>query len=144
MNYNILFPENGDVKIPMNLERIEAKTTSPTAVAVFRANRLPSGFNFKRTQSAEILLGERQGLAVPNKAIRFDENNVPGVYILVGDVVRYRTCEIIDQMDNYYIVNADGNDYVFEDETKNKIKSISLYDNVITSGKDLFDGKIVG
>ena len=144
-NYSILFPENGETKIVMNLERIESKTTSPTAVAVFRANVLPSGFNFKRKQSAKILLGERQGLAVPKKAIRFDENNVPGVYILVGDVVRYRSCEIIDQKDNYYIVSADGNDYVFEEEAqKKKVKSISLYDNVITSGKDLFDGKIVG
>ncbi len=145
-SYSISFPENGDSQMRMRLERIISETTSPTSLAVFRSNVLPSDFNYKRFQKAEIVLDSVQGLSVPKKALRVVDG-VNGVYILVGDVIRYRKVDIVDEKDNYYIVRYITSSDAFEEDAdendaSNDIKNISLYDNVIVSGKDLFDGKI--
>lgn len=146
--YTVVFPESGDDEIKMKLVNIISETTSPKALAVFRVNVMPSTFNFKRGQSAEIVLDVTEGLSVPKKAIRqIDGEN--GVYILVGDVIHFRRVHIIDEMDNYYLVSYGKNAEAFEQDSENqdgkeKSKMLSLYDNVIVSGKELFDGKIVG
>lgn len=145
-SYKITFPESRDEEITMKLVKKVGETTSAKALAVFRANVMPSSFNYKRGQSAQIVLDVTKGLAVPKKALRVvDGEN--GVYILVGDVIHYRHVDIIEEIDNYYIVSYGKNADAFaseNDENQVKSKRLSLYDNIIVSGKDLFDGKIVG
>ncbi len=141
--YTLSFPENGDETIEMTLKKVVTKNTSSTGVAVFRAIVSPEDFNFKRSQRVSVVLETKEGLAVPKKAIR-QVNNVDGCYILVGDVVHFRSVEILETTDDYVIVSAHGNKYVHDSEKeKNKPKALSVYDNIIVSGKDLFDGKIV-
>lgn len=144
-SYTLLFPENGNQKISMKLVRKIEKNTSPYSAVVFRANVMPVSFNYKRSQDAKIILDTTEGLTVPKKALR-KLNGENGVYILVGDVVHYRSVEIIDETDNYYIVDTGENAKAFEEaeDKKTQTKPLSLYDNVIVSGKELFDGKIVG
>ena len=92
------------------------------------------------------MLQNVEGLSVPKSAVRVVDG-VKGVYILVGDVIRFRRIEITDERDNYYVVRIKSNNDVFEQEEETQgrdVKYISLYDNVVVSGKDLFDGKIVG
>ncbi len=145
--YKVLFPNAQDKTITMLAERIVKETSSADALIILRANTVPTDFNFLRTQSAKILIGDASGLAIPTHALRVIDG-VKGVYVLVGDVVRFRRVEIIDERDDYYIISTDSEDYsVGEDtpETSPLMSSrLSLYDNVITSGKNLFDGKIVG
>ena len=121
------------------------RTDSSSALAVFRVNVLPTDFNYKRFQRAEIVVEGIEGISVPKKALRV-VNDVEGVYILVGDVVRFRSVERIAEKDGYYIVKLKSNAAVFEDDKGEEIeiKPLSLYDNVIVSGKELFDGKIIG
>lgn len=143
-NYTVSFPENADYKMDMLLDRVVKETDSSKALAIFRVNVLPEQFDYKRYQKAEIVLNEKEGLTVPKKAFRV-VNGVEGVYILVGDVVRFRKIERIGEKDNYYIVRYDSNPQYFEDENlTDNIPYLSLYDNIIVSGKNLFDGKIVG
>ena len=144
--YNVIFPENANASIQMKLEKIISSTTSAKTIVVFRANVLPNDFNYKRFQKAEIVLENAQGLSVPKSAVRV-VNGVRGVYILVGDVVRFRRIEITDEREGYYVVKIKSRTDAFvedEDSPEANVKYISLYDNVIVSGKDLFDGKIVG
>lgn len=144
-NYKVLFPENADYEMTMMLDRIVSETNSTEALAVFRVNVLPNDFNYKRFQNAEIVIKGVEGISVPKKAFRV-VNNIEGVYILVGDVVRFRTIERIAEKDEYYIVKIKSNDAVFveEDGSETEIKHLSLYDSIIVSGKNLFDGKIIG
>ncbi len=144
-SYKLTYPESGDAEITMKLIRKVTETTSAEALAVFRANVMPAEFNFKRGQRAEIVLKETSGLSVPKKALRVVDG-VNGVYVLIGDVIHYRSVDIIGETDNYYIVRYGKSTDAFEQENKEEspYKQISLYDNVIVSGKDLFDGKIVG
>ena len=129
----------------MTLYKVVSETNSTTAVVVFRVNVLPKEFSYKRFQSAEIVLNSIEGISVPKKALRVVDG-VEGVYILVGDVVRFRAVERIAEKDGYYIAHLKTNKELFEESVNDEIlvKSLSLYDNIIVSGKDLFDGKIVG
>lgn len=145
-SYRIVFPESSDEEITMKLVKIVSQTTSAQALAVFRANVMPGTFNYKRGQAAEIVLDVTEGLSVPKKAVRQIEGE-SGVYILVGDVVHYRHVDIIDETDNYYLVSYGKSAAAFEtpnNAEKPVSKKLSLYDNIIVSGKELFDGKIVG
>ncbi len=143
-SYKIVFSESGDEEITMKLIKKISESTSPTALAVFRANVMPSTFNFKRGQKANVVLGEKQGLAVPKKAVRYI-NGESGVYILVGDVIHYRRINIVEEKENYYLVSYEKNEDAFVNvNEESDTKMLSLYDNVIVSGKELFDGKIVG
>lgn len=145
-SYNVSFPENAGVEIKMTLNNIVKETNSATALAIFRVNVLSGSFDYKRFQGAEIVLGGIEGLSVPKKALRIVDG-VEGVYILVGDVIRFRRVERIAEKDDYYIVRHIKNNELFnEEETEEviKIQPLSLYDNIVISGKKLFDGKIVG
>lgn len=143
--YSLSFPENGNFEIKMELQKIISDTSSANSLAVFRVNVLPGEFNYKRFQEAEIVIKRLEGITIPKKSLR-TVNGVEGVFILVGDVVRFRTVERIDEIDDHYIVSLDTNSAVEignDDEEEKIIKPLSLYDNVIVSGKDLFDGKII-
>jgi len=145
--YKVLFPNAQDKIITMLAERIVKETSSADALIILRANTVPSDFNFLRTQSAKVLLGDASGLAIPTHALRVIDG-VKGVYVLVGDVVGFRRVEIIDERDGYYITSTHSDDYSVPENTPETSPlmspRLSLYDNVITSGKNLFDGKIVG
>lgn len=141
--YKLLFPENSDVQIKMELCRIIRETSSKNAVCIFRSNSVPTDFSYKRSQKSGIIIDKCEGLAIPKQALRVVDG-VKGVYILVGDVVHFRQVKIISEEEGYYVVSNDTKDYVFEDEnTHTGIPAISLYDNVIVTGKNLFEGKII-
>lgn len=145
--YKVRFPDSQDKTITMQIERIIKETSSANAVVVFRANTVPSDFNYSRTQRAQILLGDVSGLAVPAHALRVVDG-VRGVYVLVGDVIEFRRVFLLDEKDGYYIVSTDAKDYALPEGTEItgvlSCDRLSLYDNVIVSGKNLFNGKIVG
>jgi len=70
---------------------------------------------------------------------------VQGVYILKGNTVRFRELKPEDRLgkfDNYYIYKNNATDqYPFvEDESQLPLR---MYDVLITSGKDIYDGKIL-
>lgn len=144
-DYTLSFPENGDYEMDMTLSKIVSETNSSTALAVFRVNVLPKDFNYKRFQNAEIVIEGFEGISVPKKALRV-VNGIEGVYILVGDVVRFRSIERIAEKDGYYIVKLKSAAAVFEEDNGEQVevKPLSLYDSIVVSGKQLFDGKIIG
>lgn len=140
------FPEDADTQITMLLEKIISETSSKKALLVLRSNVVSPTFRYIRSQPAKVLLQKSQGLTIPTEALRVIDG-VKGVYVLVGDVVGFRRVEILDEKDGYYIVSNNKNDYIYpeneNDDAMISHKALSLYDNVIVSGKDLFDGKII-
>ena len=145
-DYVVMFPDNARFEIGMKLQKVVKETNSSTAVALFRANVLPDGFDFERFRETEIVIKQLQGLSVPKKALKY-ENGQEGVYVLVGDVVRFRSVKRIAEKDNYYIVEYVGGEQLTDGKEMDyttKAEPLALYDNIVVSGKDLFDGKIVG
>ncbi|MBR4979522.1 MAG: hypothetical protein IKX77_03120, partial [Clostridia bacterium] len=106
------------------------------------------GFSYKRKQKIQIINNRITGFAIPKEALRIVDG-VTGVYILDGDIVRFRMVNILTTDEDYYIGDM-NNPYLSEDynpsesaEDKKLYKYLSLYDNIIIGGKSLFDGKIV-
>ena len=77
------------------------------------------------------------GYRVPVSAVRIVEDH-QGVYVLDGDIVRFRQIDALAQI-NGYVICAEQNPQSDPDYGK----KLGLYDQVITKGKNLYDGKII-
>ena len=100
---------------------------------VLSCNLMNSAISSLRNESAELVIDSYSGLKIPASAIRVNEKGEKGVYVLKGKIVSFKKINIIYSSDNFVLsetdVGADG--------------YVKLYDNIIISGKDLYDGKIV-
>jgi putative membrane fusion protein len=102
-----------------------------TAVYIFECDLLIDEFVKKRVTSVRLLLDNYSGIRIPQSAVYF-ENDVRGVYILNGSVSEFRKINVLNASEDYLIV-----------ENTNTPGYLKLYDKVIVSGKDLYDGKII-
>ena len=148
--YKLRFPSFSEETVTMKLVNAVSVTSDDTALLVFRGNTAPESFPYLRTQEADIIGQSYTGLAVSKKAVRIVDGQ-KGVYILDGDIVRFRLIEILFEDEDSYIVAPekpvpDEADAATEEvgiADRPAYKYLSLYDNVIVGGKDLFDGKIL-
>ena len=136
--YKIKFPFNSDVSIDMTLEKIVLENESDKAVLVFKSNYMPTGFKYLRKQNIQVVEDSYTGYKIPANAVRVVDG-VKGVYILTGNTVVFKEIEVLTESDGFFIVKEQPT--YLEDEFY--YKKLGLYDNVITSGKDLYDGKII-
>lgn len=148
--YRLNFPAFSEDEIKMELVRIVSETSSDEGLLIFRGNTAPEGFPYLRSQEVDIITDGYTGLAIPKEALRVADGK-QGVYILDGDIVRFRLVNILTENDDYYIVSPQAPETdAFSDATENSSSDartyyyLSLYDSVIVKGKSLFDGKIVG
>lgn len=146
--YSLNFPEFSEDDLTMELVNVIKNTSSEKALLVFRGNTAPEDFTYQRKQQVNIISDKYTGLSVPKTALRIVDGE-QGVYIINGDIVRFRRVNIIFETDDYYIVSATDLKKTSiqenpEEEMISKYPYISLYDSVIVKGKNLFDGKIAG
>lgn len=92
-----------------------------------------------RTEDVEIVINETDGIRVNKSAVRVI-NGVQGVYVLTGNIVRFKKLDIIYTGENYVISKMIKEDVYDE----NKVPYLKIYDAVILEGKDLKDGKLIG
>lgn len=86
-----------------------------------------------RQQSVELIFGSKTGLYVPKSALRTDEEGNPGIYTIVGIQAEYKPVTIVAEGADYFLVTA-------ADSTR---KALRQGEEVIISGLELFDGKVV-
>ena len=129
--YTFAFPDNMGSTIRLTCTRL-IEGADGGAVGVFEASEIPSDFAFFRTQRVEITANESEGYYVPESALQ-QKDGVSGVYILKDGIVRFRRIEILYFGDGYYIVS---------ENTEENEEYLSLYDMLITSGKNLYEGRV--
>lgn len=137
-NVEVIFPYSSNRSIVMKLENVVSQTDRDEVIMVLSTYTLPEGFNFTRMQQVEVVRESFEGLRVRAEAIR-KLNGTTGVYSLDGNIVRFKTVEILFEDRGYYVVSlpkADNKAYVSS-------TALSLYDAVITEGKELYDGKVL-
>ena len=135
--YTVGFPYNRSARLPLTLVRTDGvESAGDSAVLVFRSEVMPENFSYVRTQPVEIVETEYTGFRIPISAIRvLDE--VRGVYILDGSTVRFRAVSVVATVDDTVIVDPSPAGPV------GKFPFLTRNDNVITSGKGLYDGRIL-
>lgn len=101
---------------------------------------------------AEIIVGENTGLRIPSSAVHYlkedgteseteGENYIPGVYVKYGNLARF--CRI-DPVDNDHPRITDGSYIlVLPKGTAGSVSEVRLYDEIIVSGQNLYDGKLL-
>ncbi len=137
-SYNVIFPYSSDAEIPMTLYRSVADEESGKTLLIFSTGKINADFNFLRRQTVEIVSESYTGYRVPVSSVRIVDGK-QGVYVLMGNVVKFR--EIAP------LVEIDGNLIVREQDKVNDpdyAVKLGFYDAIITKGKNLYENKIIG
>ena len=129
-SYAIRFPENRDCELTLTCVRLIDSEAG--VIAVFTCNERLTEFAYLRVQTAVITVGSCSGFSVPEAAI-YVENGVEGIYLLRESVACFQPIRVLYRGDGYCVIadkDAPGDDPPV------------LYDILITSGRNLHDGRV--
>lgn len=102
------------------------------AVYVFECDKLNSAVASGRTALFKLLVNSYGGLRVSRKALRYNENDERGVFIVRGDSLVFKKVNVVYWGEGYVICSQEADD-----------DYLKLYDEIVTEGKDLYDGKVI-
>ncbi len=132
-NYmNVRFDGDGDNIISVKVTSI-SDVENGMGVVVFRSDRNVNGCTSARKIAIDVVLKSYTGLKIPKSALRFDENNVEGVFCMVDSKAVFRKVTRVFDRDTYYIVKYDPTN----------TDGLMPNDQVIISGLGLEDGQII-
>lgn len=127
----ITFSSLTDPEIIMVLKAKNPDSDGKVAL-IFSSNIMNSEIASLRHEEIKIFLEEYSGFPVERQALRTVDGHV-GVYVQVGNIVRFRKVEIVYTDESVVLVTAKENESGY----------IKLYDEIIMEGTDLYDGKII-
>ena len=153
-NVTVLFSNVASDAIPASIYKIVQETPDSSALVIFECDYMDSGLLEARQEPIEIGLGTYTGLRISKKALYddfvtdtdYDDNGiahtetkkVQGVYVLYGSEVQFKQVSILYADEDYVICDPSPEDGIlFNGET------VSMYDQVILKGDDLYDGKVI-
>ena len=129
---SVNMPYSAVSSVPAKVAAINNEQNEKKCAVILCSNRMNSFIAALRKEKAELVIDSYTGLKVSVKAIRVNEKGEQGVFIKEGNIARFKKLDTIFTNDKYVISKPH--------ETGNYV---SLYDNVILGGKDLYDGKII-
>ena len=103
---------------------------------VFECNRMNSYIASLRKEKAEIVKRTYTGLKIPKEAIVKNEDGVKGVYVLEGNIAKFKQLRTLYSTDEFVVSGETAQ----EGESGDFVK---LYDAIILGGKDIYDGQIL-
>lgn len=116
-------------ELPVTIKKITRAQSGDKAIVIFSCTYMNSELSKIRVQPMTIMLGRYSGLQINSKAIRFVDG-VRGVFVLRGSVIKFVTVDVKHTADSFVICDME----------KSQLK---LYDEVVTKGRDIHDGKII-
>ena len=148
----ISFPGKMETPLTANIVSVERDQDAGLAKFVLQCDYVNADVLRLGKETARIDFGTYTGLRVNAEAIRYvretpepgkegetaaGENYVPGVYVKYGNLARFRRIQEIyrDAAGKYILVPLDGG--------MGRESQVRLYDEVIVSGQDLYDGKLL-
>ena len=136
--YTVVFPYSSDTELPMTLVRSVHDDETKQTLLIFSTGYVDPNFNFLRRQSVDIVEESYTGYRVPVSAVRIVDGR-KGVYVLNGNLVEFKEIETVAEIDGNMIVKErdplGDPDYA---------KKLGFYDQIITKGKNLYEGKVIG
>lgn len=127
-------------EVPVTITELRSYDDTDEVMAILYCEELTEEFVQTRTDQAELVLGEYEGIKVPRDAIRFqtieetvtdeetgeettEEVSYRGVYIEDGESVEFRKLDVIYEGEDYVLSDLDAGDGYLE-----------LYDSIIVEG----------
>ena len=117
--------------ISMNIERI-GDVEQGQCLLVLSCDEFLSDITALRQQSVNLIFNSYAGLRVPKEAVRMVDG-VTGVFVLEGSAQKWKPITILGDTGEHYIVENDRTD----------TDNLWPGDEIIVSGTDLEDGKVV-
>ncbi len=124
------FPDEQASSVVCKVAAMNADGAGTTAL-ILSATAMDAHYANLRKTKIVIALDSYTGIRVDQKALRVVDDQ-PGVYVLLGNVIRFRKVELIYSEETFSIVDAGG-----------KTGYIMPFDEIIVGGTDLYDGKLV-
>ena len=127
-----------NLQIELNRTQIEATIDSVTsneegkAVVVMTCDEVTDDFFQYRTSEVQLVKATYSGIRVPKSAVRF-YNNERGVFVKSGTVIIFKKIDVIYENDEFVICDQSSAD-----------NELAVYDEIVTKGNDMYDGKSIG
>lgn len=128
--YTLSFKYSSAGDIPARVSAIKKDETSQEVIVVFDVERLNPSIALLRNEDVTIKFYNYSGIRVRRSSLRLVDGEL-GVFIKYGDTVKFRKVNIIYETDDFIVsgLDDDGDGY------------LTMYDEVIVTGKDLYVDK---
>ena len=127
---DVAFPGYSGGEIRMELIAMNEDGAGKMAL-VFRSNLMNAEIASLRAGRVKLCLEEYRGFALEKTALRTVDGTI-GVYVQVGNLIRFRKVDIIYTDENMVLAAVKSEDGY-----------LTLYDEIITEGTDLHAGNVV-
>ncbi len=137
-NVKLIFGDSDDDSVATYLYSVK-KIDDKKSLVVFRCTLMNDDLVSLRKVNGKVVLNEFVGLKINRDAIRIDENGNTGVYVRRGNIVNFRSLNIIYSEDSFVIASK-------PDEESGIVlpyTHLKQYDEVIISGKELKNGMVI-
>lgn len=131
---NLRTPFVGNEKLKATVESINVSDEENSAIVVLACQTMNGHLATVRSAPLTIVTDEYEGIRISNNAIHYSDG-VAGVYVVQGSIVKFKPIEIVYRSETFTLCKK-------SDEANNN--ALSIYDEVIEKGKNLYDGKFIG
>lgn len=129
---NVTLKSSDDILKCQVITGADPDLNTEETVLVLRCSDMNSRIASMRLEDIEIRYSEYEGFKIPASAVHVDDNGEKFVYSLISNTVEKRSGEIIYSTKDYVVFGYDAQNS----------DSIRYYDQIITKGTDLHDGKV--
>ena len=148
----IRFPGQAETPLKATLQEVNIDEENDLTRFVLSCEVINGDVLRLNKANAQIIVGESTGLRIPASAVHYlkddgseaegqGENYIPGVYVKYGNIARF--CKI-DPVDADHPQVQDGDHLiVLPSGTAGSVSQVRLYDEIIVSGQNLYDGKLL-
>ena len=148
----ISFPGQVENSLKATVTEVEIDQDSGLARFVLACNSINGDVLCLNHARARISTGESTGLRVPAAAVHYlkedgteaetqGENYIPGVYVKYGNIARFCKIDPVDA--DHPLISEDDYILVLPKGTDGSVSQVRLYDEIIVSGQNLYDGKLL-
>ena len=143
----VLLPFVSDEAVPVTVAAANRDKDGRVAV-VFKCTYMSKELSSVRREPIQIQVKRHEGLRVPTSAIQANEEHQPGVYVRSGNTILFKKIVIEYSTAAYSIckpystIQAEA----LADDPEAKLREsdyLKLYDDIVSEGKGLYDGKII-
>ena len=150
---DLRFSKGVEQDLPVTVFHISEAENGRVVVVLKGSTYLPE-LTLLRQQSAQVILGSREGIRVPREALRAEKTAVDengqlvtteetGVYCLVGMEARFKPVEVLYSGDGFALVRSVYDDASGDLTSSQEVARLREGDQVIVTGRNLYDGKVL-
>ena len=120
------------LQVEMEVERI-GLSEKGRCIVVLSSDRQLSETTVYRSVTVDIIFDIYSGLRIPKSALRMDDGGNTCVYVVEARNAALKYVNIISESGDYYVVEEDTS----------STDNLWAGDEIITAGRNLYDGKVI-